>query len=578
MRDPWRGGTVEDGHSVEDSVIPAYAGIQGVETMMIWLLLSAMCLSVFGGCALGPDYARPPVESADGFRMQQGPDSGASSLADLAWWELFQDPHLQALIRQALLHNRDLKLAASRVREFRARLHVTGAGQFPAIEGRTSLQRSQSSLAAARQFGVPDGGDQEGPTVSLYQASADLSFEIDLWGKLHRATEAARADLLARAWARRTVVLTLISDVAQAYFNLQELDAERAIATRTLKTRQESLDIMRLRTLMGQSSTLDLRRAEREVARAQAVLPDLDRRIGQTEHHLSLLVGQPPAAIVRGATLRQSPLVPEVPAGLPSALLERRPDIVEAEQQLAAAQARIGVAKAALFPAISLTGNFGAQSLVFSDLFIGPARIWSLGPAITVPLFNAGRHRANLEVSHAQQEQALLTYERTIHQAFREVEDALIACHTSRETYATRSRLAGLSRDALQLAQLAYLNGNASYLDILTAQREVFDADITLAQTQRDRLVTVVQLYKALGGGWHQPNAPAPGSRPRLPLPQKPLGEGRGEGMAIQDQTVNGANLPLPLGEGRGEGSGDQTSVDQGDDPARQAAMRETSP
>ncbi len=499
-----RRGATSNGHETADG--PPFRR----DTMMIRVLIFALCLCVMGGCALGPEYERPAVETADGFRMQRGADSGASSLADLAWWELFQDPHLQALIRQALLNNRDLQLAASRVRESRARLRATGAGSFPEIEGKTSFQRSQSSLAAARQFGVPDGGNQEGPTVSLYQATADLSFEIDLWGKLRRATEAARADLLAREWASRTVVLTLIGDIAQAYFDLQELDLEQAIAMRTLQTRRKSLDLMRLRKLMGQSSTLDLRRAEQAVARAQAVLPDLERRIGQKEHQLSILAGQHPTAIVRGATLRKPPLVPDVPAGLPSALLERRPDIVEAEHKLAAAQARIDVAKAALFPSISLTGNWGAQSLAFSDLFIGPARIWSFGPAITVPLFNAGRLQANLDVSRAQQEQALITYEQTIQQAFREVEDVLIACHTARETHATRARLVGLSREALQLAQLEYLNGKASYLDILAAQREVFDADIALAQTQRDRLVNVVQLYKALGGGWHPLPSPDP--------------------------------------------------------------------
>ena len=330
----------------------------------------------------------------------------------------------------------------------------------------------------------------------------DLSFELDFWGRLRRATEAARADLLARESARRTVVLTLVSDLAKAYFELQELDAELALARNTLKTRQEALDLIRLRKLVGQRSTLEIRRAEQEVARAQAVIPDLERRIGQKEHQLSLLGGRNPARILRGASLRDNPLPPEVPAGLPSALLERRPDIVEAEQRLVAANAKIGVAKAAFFPQISLTGNFGAQSLQFADLFVGPSRVWMFGPTLTVPLFDTGRNLANLEVTRAQQEQARLSYEKTIQQAFREVEDALLAHQKIREVRTELERVVDLSREALELAQLEYLNGQASYLEVLAAQRDVMNTETALVQTQRNHLLTVVQLYKSLGGGW----------------------------------------------------------------------------
>ena len=287
------------------------------------------------------------------------------------------------------------------------------------------------------------------------------------------------------------------------------MDFELESAKRTLKTRQEALELIRLRKLMGQRSTLDIRRAEQDVARAQAVIPDLERQIGQKEHQLSLLMGRNPTAIVRGASLRDHPLPPEVPAGLPSALLERRPDIVEAEQRLVAANAKIGVAKAAFFPQISLTGNFGAQSLQFSDLFVGASRVWSFGPGLTVPLFNAGRNRANLEMSRAQQEQALASYERTIQQAFREVEDALLAHQKIREVRTEWERLVDLSREAVELAKLEFLNGKASYLEVLVAQREVLSAETALAQTQRNHLLTVVQLYKSLGGGW----APQPVSQ-----------------------------------------------------------------
>lgn len=476
--------------------------------MMIRFLVISLWTFTLGGCALGPDYERPPVEEPGSFRMQQGATLEDVSLADLGWWELFEDENLQAIIRKALVENKDLRIAVARVRESRAHLVATGADQFPRIDGKSSIQRNQTSQAVVRQFGFP-GNIPQIPATNQFRATVDLSFELDLWGRLRRATEAARADLLAMESARRTIVLTLVSDLAKAYFELQELDAELEFAKRTLKTRQEALDLIRLRKLMGQRSTLDIRRAEQDVARAQAVIPDLERQIGQKEHQLSLLMGRNPTPIVRGASLRDHPLPPEVPAGLPSALLERRPDIVEAEQRLIAANAKIGAAKAAFFPQISLTGNFGAQSLQFSDLFVGASRVWSFGPGLTVPLFNAGRNRANLEMSRAQQEQALVSYERTIQQAFREVEDALLAHQKIREVRTEWERLVDLSREALELAKLEYLNGKASYLEVLVARREALNAETALAQTQRNHLLTVVQLYKSLGGGW----APQPVSQ-----------------------------------------------------------------
>ncbi len=476
--------------------------------MMIRFLVIILWTFILGACALGPDYERPPVAEPDSFRMQQDASLEEASVADLGWWELFQDENLQALIRKALVENTDVRIAVARVREARALLAATGADQFPRIDGRSSIQRNQTSQARVRQFGLP-GNIPQIPATNQFLATADLSFELDLWGKLRRATEAAEADLLARESARRTVVLTLVSDLARAYFELQELDAELELAKRTLKARQEALDLIRLRKLVGQRSARDIRRAEQEVARARAVIPDLERQIGQKEHQVSLLMGRNPAPIVRGTSLREQRLPPEVPAGLPSALLERRPDIVEAEQRLVAANAKIGVAKAAFFPQISLTGNFGAQSLQFSELFAGYSRVWMFGPTMTVPLFDAGRNLANLEVTQAQQEQAVVSYEKTIQQAFREVEDALLAHQKIQEIRTERERAVGLSREAVELAQLEYLNGKASYLEVLTAQREALNAQTALAQTQRNHLLAVVQLYKSLGGGWApQPVSP----------------------------------------------------------------------
>ncbi|GJL59959.1 MAG: membrane protein [Nitrospirales bacterium] len=466
---------------------------------MLYGVLAVVVLLIGSGCAVGPDYERPVVKTPDSFSHDH--QSDFSSLANLGWWEVFQDEYLQSLIRKALVENNDLKKAIARVREVKAQLGVVRSDQFPTIEGGAGFERNQTSGAPARKFGV-DEGDQEGPTTSQWKAAGSLAFEIDLWGKLRRATEAAQADVLAEEWARRSILLTLVGDIAQAYFELLELDSELAIAQLTLRTREKSLEIIRLRTFMAQSSTLDTRRAEQEVVRARAQIPTLERQIVQKENQISLLIGRNPGPIIRGKALVEQPLPPEVPAGLPSALLERRPDIVEAENRLVAANAQIGVAKAAFFPQIDLTGEWGAQSLAFADLFSGFARIWTLGPVIKVPLFNAGRLRSDLEVREAQQEQALITYTQTIQQAFREVEDALIAHQKNREVRVALTKLLDVSREAWELATLAYLNGKIPYLDVLVAQREVFNAEIALAQIIRDQRLAVVQLYKALGGGW----------------------------------------------------------------------------
>ena len=471
-----------------------YHILQGALPVLIGVVLAI-------GCAVGPDYRRPEVEQPVSFRMQKDGLADDVSLANLRWWELFKDPHLQSLIRYAQLENKDVRLAVARVREARAQLGVTGADQFPQINGNASAQRNQTSGAAAQQFGIP-GGAQDGPTTNQFKATFDLSFELDLWGKFRRATEASQAELMEQEWARRTVLLTLVSDIAQAYFELQELDLELEIVKLTYRTREETLELIRLRKLMGQSSTLDVRRAEQEVARAQAVIPDLERQVGQKENQLSILVGKNPDTVIRGSGLEWQAFPPDIPAGLPSALLTRRPDIQEAEQRLIAANAQIGVAKAAFFPQISLTGNYGAQSLEFSDLFVGTSRIWSFGPSITVPIFQAGRNRANLEMVKARHDQAVIGYEQAIQQAFREVEDALIGHQKTREIRRAQEELVRVSREALQLAQLEYLNGQANYLAVLDAQRQLFEVEIAFAQTRRNQLLAVVQVYKAVGGGW----------------------------------------------------------------------------
>ncbi len=458
------------------------------------LIPGLMTALLLAGCTLGPDYRRPDVPVPQTWRSQA---EGADSLAEFAGWDLFQDDTLRTLIREALEANKDLQLAAARVMEARAQLGVTRAGQFPQVDGSASYARERMSERGT--IPLPPGAKVE---VDDFRITLDASFELDLWGRLRRATEAAQAQLLATEEARRTVVVTLISDVAQAYFDFLELDREREIATRTLKSRRESLRIVTRRQQEGLTPDLDVRRAEGEVAAAAATIPDLERRIAQTENRLSTLLGRNPGSIARGVALTDLPLPPAVPAGLPSALLEHRPDVRQAEQQLVVANAGIGEAKAAFFPQIALTGAFGFGSVALSDLFTGPARIWQVGPQVTLPIFNAGRNQGRLAVAEARRDEALIQYQQSVQRAFQDVEDALVAHRKAREVRAEQEALVTASQRALSLAELRYRNGLASYLDVLDAERQLFSAEISLTQTQRTQLATVVQVYKALGGGW----------------------------------------------------------------------------
>lgn len=461
--------------------------------------LALLMVFVLGGCAMmGPDYRRPPIVTPMEWRS---PAQGVGSLADLGWWQFFKDPALQELIRTTLEENKDLRLAVARVTEARALLGVTRAAQFPQVAGQASYTNERLSEKTFPLNSLPKNLRID-PEQDFYHTGLDLTFEIDLWGRLRRATEAARADLLASVENQRTVVTTLVSDVAQAYFDLLELDREAEIARRTLESRRASLELVRQRFEAGLASKLDVSRAEGELAAAAAAVPDAERRQAQTENRLSILLGRNPGAIPRGTALKAQALPPAVPAGLPSALLERRPDIRQTEERLVAANARIGEAKAAFFPRISLTGQFGVASVALSDLFTGPARVWQAGPAIALPIFTAGRIRGNLRATQAREQQALIQYEQTIQQAFREVEDALVFHRKARDIRAQRELRVMAARQALELAELRYTNGRAGYLDVLDAERQFFAAEIDLASTTRDQLTAVVQIYKALGGGW----------------------------------------------------------------------------
>jgi outer membrane protein, multidrug efflux system len=455
------------------------------------------------GCTVGPDYKRPEVLLPADWRNGS---EARDSLGDLGWWELFKDPALHELISTAVVANRDVQIAVARVLESRAQLGVARAAQFPQVNANGSYQytRPFSKNSPMLQGGETFTGDD-------WQAGMDLTFELDLWGRLRRGTEAARAELLASEETRRAVLMTLVADVARTHFDLLELDRELEIARRTRQTRQVSLDLQRRRFEQGLSTQLDVDRAEAEVAVAAATVPDLERRIAQTENGLSVLLGRNPGPIARGSPLDGQRLPPEVPAGLPSVLLERRPDIRQAQQTLVAANARIGVAKAEYFPQVSLTGLFGVESVSLSDLFTKGSRFWSIGPTMTVPIFTAGRVSNTVKGFEARQQQAAIQYLQAIQQAFREVEDALVFHRKAREIRTERERRAAANRRALSLANLRYERGLSTQLEVLDAERQLFSAELDLASTTRDQLGAVVQLYKALGGGWQSQPAPNTG-------------------------------------------------------------------
>jgi multidrug efflux system outer membrane protein len=458
-------------------------------TRCIFLPLVAMALF---SCAVGPDYRRPAVEAPAGWRELSG-DSHA--VINEQWWTVFGDEQLDRIIQIALAENKDVQIAAARIEEARALVAATRADQFPQLNVEAGASRSRGSAAATQ---APPGTNL---TASRYRVAADLSFELDLWGRLRRSTEAARATLLSTEYAERVVRLALVSQVAQSYFDLRSLDLQLGIATRTLKTRRETLRLVRKRFEGGVVSELDLQQAEGEAATAEAAVPALERRIVQRENELSVLLGRNPGAISRGRDLFDV-AVPDVPVSLPSDLLGRRPDILSAEQTLVAANANIGVARAAYFPRISLTGLLGVESVELSNLFSREARAWQLATNLAAPIFTAGRTRGQVQAATARQRQALYDYLRTIQTAFREVEDSLVARRTfSEQQQAQNSQVQALRR-SLRLAQLRYVNGYSSFLEVLEAQRALFNAELQLVEVQQSRFAATIDLIKALGGGW----------------------------------------------------------------------------
>ena len=463
------------------------------------LVIGIVCFST--ACTVGPNYRRPSLGTPQTFRAPDPlPPGEAGSFADLKWFEVFKDEQLQALIRHALERNYDLGDAVARVEEARASLGITRSNQFPSFGAGGAVEFNRLSRDGETplppQF-LPSQNRNFG-TAALQL----LSFEVDIWGKLRRATEAARANLLSADENRKAVITTLVSDVATAYLTLRELDYELEISTRTLRTREESLELTQSREAHGVSTELDLRQAQELVYSAAESIPDTQRQIEQTENQISLLLGESPGTVLRGKSLTEQQFPPEVPPGLPSALLERRPDIRAAEQDLIAANAQIGVARAAYFPTLSLSGALGGASTQLSSLFSGPASLWNLTPQITQPVFTAGRLTSNVKLAEAEHQRMLIQYEKTIQTAFTETSNALIAHQRFRESREKQEALEKALEDRLRLAYLRYNGGVDTQLNALDADRDLFQGQLDLARLRLAEILSVVQLYKALGGGW----------------------------------------------------------------------------
>jgi multidrug efflux system outer membrane protein len=444
-----------------------------------FLLSAALLVS---GCTVGPNYKRPAV-SVPGLYRGAGPAEETRTrlvvLGDQKWWDIFQDEQLRTLVRTALTQNYDLRIAASRVLETRAQLGITRADQFPSLgagAGIADTRQGQSKFLPAFE-------------TSTGQVNVSAAWQLDFWGKYRRATEAARANLLAGEWARREVVSTLVANVASAYFQLRALDLQLEISKRTLNSRQESLRLTRILADGGSTSLLDVRQAEQLVFTASAEVPVLEQQIEQQENFLSILLGQNPGDIPRGQTLTEQ---------------RQPPDIWQAEAQLIAANAEIGVARAAYFPQISLSGTGGFQSSALTSLFTGPAGAWSFGTSLAQPIFTGGRLHSEVRLAEARQQTAVLSYQQSIQGAFRSVSDALVAYHKTRESRAQQELLFRSAEDAARLSHMRYNGGVTGYLEVLTNETNAFSGELGLVQARLNELLAVVQLYQALGGGWQQ--------------------------------------------------------------------------
>jgi NodT family efflux transporter outer membrane factor (OMF) lipoprotein len=461
-------------------------------------VLAALALSL-AGCMVGPNYKRPAVATPQQFRGAPASPGAATpdSLAETKWFDLFQDDTVKQLVTSALEKNFDLRIAAERVLEARAQYGIVRANLWPTFDAQTQFTAVRSSSIGSATF-VPPGANL---SASYTQATGDLNWELDLWGRLRQLNEAARAQYLATEEASNGVKLSLIGDVMNTYFALREQDLELQISRQTGDIANDNLRLINLRHDRGAANALDVHQAEQFLYTATAQIASSQRAIGESEDALSLLMGSAPNDVPRGKTLDQIAGPPQLPPGLPSSLIERRPDIRQAEQNLIAANAQIGAARALLFPQISLTGLLGGQSRALTSLFTAPARMASIGPSALIPIFHAGL-RSGVRLTEAQQREALITYEKTIYGALREVSDAFIVHDRTREQRIEEEKLVTALTQSVELSTLRYRGGLDSYLQVLDAERNLFGGQLTLAQLRLQELQSVVQLYRALGGGW----------------------------------------------------------------------------
>jgi outer membrane protein, multidrug efflux system len=461
-----------------------------------------LLVSLFPVNVIAQKNVQPPAVKAPEQFRGAAPDAMADqhSIGDLKWFEVFKDQELQKLVRTAMIQNYDLRAAVVRINAARANLGLARSEQFPQFEAGADLTSTRTSRNG--QFVAPGQGGRSRSIGSIFLSL--LTFELDIWGRLRQQTKAARAELRASEADRKAVMTTVVSDVATGYFSLLELDSELDISKRTLGTREESLRLIKLREQGGLATMLDVHQAQQLVYQATQTIPDIERVIEQTENQINFLLGSNPGPIQRGRSLAQQQDLPAVPVGLPSSLLERRPDIRVAEENLAAQKALVSAARKAYFPRIGLTGLLGFQSNQLSSLFTGPSGAWSFVPQIAQPIFTGGRLKSNVKFARSQQELAVVLYQQTIQNAFREVSDALVQHRKVKEIRIEQEKLVATLRDRSRLAYLRYEGGVDTLLNALDADRDLFNAELSLSQTKRDELLSLVQLYKALGGGWQQ--------------------------------------------------------------------------
>jgi outer membrane protein, multidrug efflux system len=453
-------------------------------------------LGLMTGCLIGPKYKRPAANVPQEYRAPAPQQAAqASSLGNEQWWQVYQDPVLTQLIHTAIAQNYDVRIAAARVLEAQAQVGITRANQLPSASVGADVF-SEQNAKVTNLF----------PAYQVNGGELNLSviWNLDFWGKYRRQTEAARAQLLASEWGQRAVISSLVANVATAYFQLRALDSELEISNRTLGSRQQSLKLTRVLESHGSGSGLDVSQAEQLVYTASETIPDLERQIQQQENVLSVLLGENPQSIPRGRPLTEQPAPQNVPAGLPSELLERRPDVRQAEQNMVAANAQIGVAKASFFPNLSLTGLGGLESNTLNHFISQPSEMWSAAAGVTQPVFEGGALRSGLRLARANWQEAEVSYQQTVQNALEQVSNGLIASQKDREFREQQELLTQAAQQTDQLSEVLYKNGGASYLQVLTSETNYFSAELNLVQAQLNERLALVQLYQALGGGWQQ--------------------------------------------------------------------------